>query len=171
MNALLQPLEMTFRPMCADDLEGLLRIERAAYPYPWTHGNFRDCMDSGYSCWVGEIDGQLAGYWLMMMVVDEAHILNCCIAPQWQRRGFGHQLMAHLLDIAQSYKAVRLFLEVRLSNIPAIRLYEKTGFEAIAQRRNYYPTDHGREDAVIMRRVCDSLCDNLCEPTSVGQSL
>lgn len=151
MNAVLKPLEMRFRPMRQGDLETVVRIERAAYPYPWTTGNFQDCLAAGYSCWVGEIDGQMAGYWLMMSVLDESHILNCCIAPQWQRRGLGRQLMAHLFDIARSHRMQTLFLEVRVSNRAAQGLYQGLGFEVIAQRRGYYPTDEGREDALIMK--------------------
>lgn len=153
MSAVLKPLEMRFRPMQESDLDELLRIERAAYPYPWTQGNFRDCLKAGYSCWVGEIEGKLAGYWIMMNVVDEGHILNCCIAPQWQRQGFGRQLMAHLFQIAQGHNTRELLLEVRLSNEPAKRLYVSLGFDFIGQRRDYYPTDNGREDALVMRRM------------------
>ncbi|MEW5771241.1 MAG: ribosomal protein S18-alanine N-acetyltransferase [Pseudomonadota bacterium] len=151
MNAQLQPLEMRFRPMREADLDELIRIERAAYPYPWTLGNFRDCLGAGYSCWVGEMEGMLAGYWLMMQALDEGHILNCCIAPRWQRRGLGRQLMAHLFETARGHNTRSLFLEVRLSNTPAKRLYESLGFEAVGQRRGYYPTDTGREDALVMR--------------------
>jgi ribosomal-protein-alanine N-acetyltransferase len=151
VSAVLKPLEMHFRPMRLEDLDELLRIERAAYPYPWTHGNFRDCLTAGYSSWVGEIEGTLAGYWIMMNVVDEGHILNCCIAPHWQRQGFGRRLMAHLFRIARGHNTHSLFLEVRLSNVPAKRLYAGLGFEFIAVRRGYYPTDDGREDALVMR--------------------
>ena len=159
MNAVLRPLEIRFRPMCEKDIDQILRIERAAYPYPWTLGNFRDCLASGYACWTGEIEGELAGYWLMMLAAGEGHILNCCIAPNWQRRGFGHQLMQHLLAVAAGHQARELFLEVRLSNAAAIRLYEREGFEAIAQRRGYYPADQGREDALIMRRFMEDTRD------------
>ena len=151
MSAVLKPLEMDLRPMSRDDLDHIVRIERAAYPYPWSHGNFRDCLDAGYSCWVGEIEGQLAGYWVMMMAVSECHVLNCCVAPHWQGRGFGRQLMEHLLSVATGYQAECLFLEVRPSNQPAVHLYEHLGFEGIALRRNYYPADEGREDALVMR--------------------
>ena len=153
MSAVLKPLAMQFRPMREEDLDELLRIERAAYPYPWTMGNFRDCLGAGYSCWVGEIEGRLAGYWLMMSVVGEGHILNCCIAPQWQRQGYGRHLMAHLFKVAQDHNNHTLYLEVRVSNEAAKRLYASLGFEFIGQRRNYYPTDNGREDALVMRRV------------------
>lgn len=152
MNAVLKPSQMQFRPMREEDLAELLRIERAAYPYPWTLGNFRDSLQAGYSCWVGEIDGRMAGYWLMMNVVDEGHILNCCIAPQWQRRGYGRQLMDHLFQVARDHNTRSLFLEVRLSNEPAKRLYTSLGFDLVGQRKAYYPTDNGREDALVMRR-------------------
>lgn len=151
MNAILKPEPMQFRPMQEADLDELLRIERAAYPYPWTLGNFRDCLQAGYSCWVGEIDGRLAGYWLMMSVLDEGHILNCCIAPQWQRQGYGRQLMQHLLQVADNHNTRSLYLEVRPSNGAARRLYAGLGFAYVAQRRGYYPTDDGTEDALVMR--------------------
>ena len=129
MSAVLKPLEFDFRPMLAADLDDLIRIERAAYPYPWTLGNFRDCLESGYSCWVAELDGQLAGYWVMMMAVGEGHILNCCVAPNWQGRGFGRQIMEHLMDTARDHKTEFLFLEVRPSNRAAVGLYQRLGFE------------------------------------------
>ena len=152
MNAQLKPLEMDFRPMDKADVETIVRIERASYPYPWTQGNFTDCLASGYSCWTGEIEGQIAGYWLTMFAVGEGHILNCCVAPAWRGRGFGIRLMEHLLEIAQNHHTQELFLEVRPSNIPAVKLYERMGFETIAERRHYYPADEGREHALIMRR-------------------
>ena len=151
MNAVLMPLELQFRPLQEEDLDDLVRIERAAYPYPWSQGNFRDCLQAGYCCWIAEIEGRLAGYWILMSALEEGHILNCCIAPQWQRRGFGRQLMAHLFEIARGHRLQTLFLEVRLSNEPAKRLYQGLGFETIGQRRGYYPTDDGREDALVMR--------------------
>lgn len=153
MSALLKPLEMLFRPMQADDLDRLIKIERAAYPYPWTLGNFRDCLASGYSCWVGEIEGSLAAYWVLMLAVGEGHVLNCCVAPAWQGRGFGRSLMEHLIEVARQHKTEALYLEVRPSNTPALSLYQRIGFETIALRRDYYPADHGREDALVMRMV------------------
>lgn len=151
MSALLKPLEMAFRPMRLEDIDALIKIERAAYPYPWTLGNFRDCLDSGYSTWVGEIEGELASYWVMMLAVGEGHILNCCIAPAWQSRGFGYSLMQHLIDVARRHVTEILYLEVRPSNTRAVNLYQRLGFDSIGLRRNYYPADQGREDALVMR--------------------
>ncbi len=151
MSAVLKPLEFSFRPMTHDDLESIVRIERAAYPYPWTLGNFRDCLEAGYSCWTAELDGEIAGYWIMMLAVGEGHILNCCVAPAWQGRGFGRQMMEHLIATARSHGAQFIFLEVRPSNTPAVRLYQRLGFSALALRKGYYPSDQGAEDALVMR--------------------
>ena len=151
MSAVLKPLAIDFRPMSSDDLEGLIRIERAAYPYPWTLGNFRDCLEAGYSWWVAEIGGQLAGYWVMMMAVGEGHVLNCCVAPTWQGRGFGRLMVQHLIDTARAHRTEFLFLEVRPSNAPALGLYRKLGFATVGTRRGYYPADQGQEDAIVMR--------------------
>ncbi|MDP2832921.1 MAG: ribosomal protein S18-alanine N-acetyltransferase [Pseudomonadota bacterium] len=153
MNALLKPLEMAFRPMRPEDLDALIKIERASYPYPWTLVNFRDCLDSGYSSWVGEVEGALAGYWILTMAVGEGHILNCCIAPAWQCRGFGRALVENLIDTARHHGTETLYLEVRPSNTRAVNLYERLGFDGIALRRNYYPADQGREDALVMRMI------------------
>lgn len=151
MNAVLKPLMLDFRPMSHADLDALIRIERAAYPYPWTLGNFRDCLDSGYSCWVAELEGQLAGYWIMMTAVGEGHVLNCCVAPTWQGRGFGRQLVDHLIDTARAHQTELLFLEVRPSNQRALGLYQRLGFETVGRRKGYYPADQGHEDALVMR--------------------
>ncbi len=153
MNALLKPLEMDFRPMRAADLDAVIKIERAAYPYPWILTNFRDCLESGYSSWVAEIEGEPAGYWIMMLAVGEGHILNCCVAPAWQGRGFGRSLMRHLIDTARQHATEALYLEVRPSNTRAVTLYERLGFDGIALRRDYYPADQGREDALVMRMI------------------
>jgi ribosomal-protein-alanine N-acetyltransferase len=133
------------------DLDNVIRVERAAYPYPWTLGNFRDCLDSGYSCWVGEVDGELMGYYVLIVAVGEAHILNCCVSPASQGLGYGRQIMLGLLDNARDLGAEVVFLEVRPSNTAALRLYEGLGFENIAVRRGYYPADQGAEDALVMR--------------------
>lgn len=151
MSAVLKPALLSLRPMGAADLDGVMRIERAAYPYPWTLGNFNDCLDSGYSCWVAELDGTLVGYYVLTVAVGEAHILNCCVTPASQGRGYGRQLMLGLLDNARELGAEVIFLEVRPSNTAALRLYEGLGFDRLAVRRGYYPADQGAEDALVMR--------------------
>ena len=139
-----------FRPMCLEDLETVMATEHQIYPFPWTFGNFRDSLSAGYSCWVYEHEGLMIGYGVMMLAAGEAHLLNLGIAQEWQRQGMGRKLLQHLIKVAREYHAEIMFLEVRPSNIAAIRLYEDTGFNEMAVRKSYYPSHNGREDAVLM---------------------
>lgn len=151
MNAIAARVEPAFRPMCAEDIDRVILIERAAYPYPWTRGNFIDCLASGYSCWVAEVTGEVVAYSILMAGAGEGHVLNCCVAPGWQGQGLGRSLMRRLMQSAPDYGVESIFLEVRPTNAKAIALYESLGFETVGLRRNYYPADQGREDALVMR--------------------
>ena len=149
MNAQLKP-NLSLRPMQTDDLDAVMQIEPTIYSHPWTRGNFSDSLNSGYSAWVLEEDSEMIGYALLMLVMDEAHLLNLSIAKPQQKRGLGRYLLEHMLNIAKNHKVTNMFLEVRPSNISAIALYENMGFSEMAVRRGYYPAKEGREDAVIM---------------------
>jgi [ribosomal protein S18]-alanine N-acetyltransferase len=139
-----------FRPMQLDDLDTIMAIEPQIYPYPWTRGNFSDSLSSGYSAWVLMLNDQIIGYSLMMLVLDEAHLLNLSVAKPYQKQGLGRTLLEHMVSIAKSNQMANMFLEVRPSNISAIALYENMGFNEMAIRRKYYPAANGREDAVLM---------------------
>jgi ribosomal-protein-alanine N-acetyltransferase len=136
--------------MRAADLEPVLVIERSLYTHPWTSGNFRDSLQAGYSCWVIECGGCIAGYGVLMIGVREAHLLNLSVAADWQGRGLGRSLLHHFLALARSCEAQRIFLEVRPSNEAARALYTDTGFHELCVRRGYYPASAGREDAILM---------------------
>jgi ribosomal-protein-alanine N-acetyltransferase len=141
---------VSLRPMQMDDLDAIMQIEPTIYSHPWTRGNFSDSLNSGYSAWVLESEGKIIGYALMMMVMDEVHLLNLSVAKPQQKQGLGRYLLMHMLQIAKNHKAANMFLEVRPSNISAIALYEKLGFCEMATRRGYYPAKQGREDAILM---------------------
>jgi len=149
MSAVLKT-QYEFRPMRMNDLEAIMVIESQIYPYPWTSGNFSDSLNSGYSACVLLHNEEIIGYSLMMMVLDEAHLLNLSIAKNYQRQGLGRYLLEHMVDIAKNNQMVNMFLEVRQSNISAIALYENMGFNEMGIRRGYYPAINGREDAVLM---------------------
>ncbi|MDP2024913.1 ribosomal protein S18-alanine N-acetyltransferase [Sulfuriferula sp.] len=151
MSALFKT-EAYFRPMHEDDLDVMAAIDYAAYPFPWTRGNFGDSIASGYSCWVYQHDEFILGYAVMMLAAQEAHLLNITVAPNWQGQGKGRAFMLHLLEVARNYAAEAMFLEVRPTNTVARRLYHKLGFDHIAVRKDYYPIPNGREDAIIMRK-------------------
>ena len=139
-----------FRPMRAIDLDRIMEVEPVLYAHPWTRGNFDDSLKAGYSCWVVECGGALAGYGVLLIGVREAHLLNLSVATAWQRHGFGRMLLEHFVHIARGSDAAQMFLEVRPSNAAARRLYAEFGFREITVRRGYYPSRRGREDAILM---------------------
>ncbi|MFM2435542.1 MAG: hypothetical protein RL063_1523 [Pseudomonadota bacterium] len=142
--------EFQLRPMRMEDLDTVMAIEPHIYSHPWTRGNFSDSLNAGHSAWVLAQDNKIIGYALLMLVLDEAHLLNLSIAKTYQKQGLGRFLLEHMLDISKKYQAVNMFLEVRASNVSALALYENMGFNEMAVRRNYYPATNGREDAILM---------------------
>jgi ribosomal-protein-alanine N-acetyltransferase len=140
----------SLRPMRPEDLDAVLAIELASYPFPWTRGIFEDCLRCGYNAWVAERQGVPCGYGLLSMGAGEAHVLNLCVATSARRLGLGRLLLQRLLQDAREASAERVFLEVRPSNAEAVALYHDTGFHLITRRPNYYPTHDGREDALVM---------------------
>ena len=138
------------RALREGDLDAVMAIERRAYPFPWTHGIFRDCLQAGYPAWVLLEDERIIGYGVVSIAAGEAHVLNVCIDPREQGRGHGRRLLRALVRIARGHGAERLFLEVRPSNPNAIALYHDEGFNEIGRRPRYYPAHHGREDAIVM---------------------
>jgi [ribosomal protein S18]-alanine N-acetyltransferase len=134
------------------DYPQLLIIEKLTQLAPWTLETFERCMSMGYKGWVIEQDQQVAGFIILAMQVGEAHIMNLCVHPNFQRRGFGRQLIEHVLQKAREKHAHIVFLEVRRSNHPAIMLYEQMGFMQISERKGYYATAKGREDALVFAK-------------------
>jgi len=144
--------DVQMRPMQLEDLDAVMQVEPTIYSHPWTRGKFSDSLQSGYSAWVMLVGEELIGYSLMMMVLDEAHLLNVSVRGDSQQQGFGRVLLAHMMEKAKHYQANEMLLEVRASNLAAIGLYEATGFSKVSVRKGYYPAESGREDAVIMKR-------------------
>ncbi len=153
MSALLKEPFLQMRPMEAADVPEVLAVERAGYPHPWTEGIFRDCLRAGYCCWVLEVEGRMVGHGVLSVAVGEAHILNVCVHPEWQGRGLGRRILERMLRLAREHEADTAFLEVRVSNTVAQRLYESAGFNEIGLRRGYYPAHNGREDAVVYAKA------------------
>jgi [ribosomal protein S18]-alanine N-acetyltransferase len=140
-----------YRRMTAADLDAVLGIEQAVYPYPWTRGNFSDSLAAGYHCWIVECAGAITGYSVAMIAAGEGHLLNLSVAAEWQRRGVGRELLAFVTKLARDYGAARLLLEVRPSNHAALALYAAAGFSRVALRRDYYPAGAAREDAIVLQ--------------------
>lgn len=140
------------RDMTDADLDGVLRIEREVHAHPWTLGNFSDALRSKYLCKVYESDEGMLGYAVLMLAVDEAELLDIAIGAQHQRQGWGRNLLEEMMALARRHDMRRMVLEVRASNAAAIGLYRRAGFADIGLRRDYYPAEHGREDAILMGR-------------------
>jgi ribosomal-protein-alanine N-acetyltransferase len=153
MSAILKQPALHFRPMQTADLEEIIAIERRSYPYPWTRLIFSDCLRVGYCCWICERQGIIEGYGVTSIAAGESHLLNLCVRPESLQQGIGRKLLLHLISLARRQNAEMMFLEVRPTNRAARALYESMGFNELGSRREYYPADHGREDALILARV------------------
>ena len=155
MSALLDEMAR-YRRMSAGDLDAVMGIEQSIYTHPWTPGNFADSLTAGYHCWVLECGGAIAGYTVVSVAAEEAHLLNLSIAGPFQRRGLGRELLSFAVKLARDYAARSMLLEVRLSNEGARALYAAAGFTEIGMRKGYYPDGSGTEDAVVLRLALSS---------------
>lgn len=147
---------LAWRPLCEGDIPGVAALEAQIHAAPWTPGNFRDSLAGGYSTCVGEREYRILAYGVLMLAPGEAQILNLSVVPDSRRQGLGRALLRRFVDDAVRSGAGQIFLEVRLSNVAAIGLYESEGFARVARRERYYPAtaqDGAREDALVMRRA------------------
>ncbi len=140
------------RNLYQSDLDQLLRIERAVHIAPWTDDTFKLCFQAGYLGWVAEIGQTIIGFIVIAINKDECHVLNLCVSLDHQHQGWGRQLLAHALNHAKQQGVGLAYLEVRRSNSRAIKLYKKMQFHLIGERKDYYPTVAGHEDALIFAR-------------------
>jgi ribosomal-protein-alanine N-acetyltransferase len=150
MSAELKPVAAVIRDMRQADLTTVATIEQAAYEFPWSPGIFRDCLLAGYVSVVLEHGGKVIGYGIMSVAAGEAHLLNLALSESARRMGNGRRLLEHLMELARRAGAEGMYLEVRPSNVRALALYERQGFEVLGRRRGYYRARGGTEDAVVL---------------------
>ncbi|TFY97850.1 ribosomal protein S18-alanine N-acetyltransferase [Ramlibacter rhizophilus] len=151
MNALVHAAEAEFEAMSEARLEAVMDIETRAYEFPWSRGNFSDSLRAGYQAQLLVAEGAVLGYFVAMKGLDEVHLLNLTVDPALQGRGWGRVMLEALATWARGKGAEWLWLEVRVSNLPAQRLYEHVGFRTVGRRPAYYPAAAGqREDAIVM---------------------
>lgn len=136
-----------------EDQAQALAIEQRSHAFPWSASVFAGNTGERFLNLRLDCDGRMAGFAITQIVLDEASLFNIAIDPDFQRRGFGRQLLEHLIDALSERGVLTLWLEVRESNHPAIALYEQMGFNQVSRRTNYYPTASGREDALLMALV------------------
>lgn len=147
--------QVEFLPMNVREIETVAALEACVQHFPWSAGNFSDSLKAGHSCWVMRFGGDLVGFFIVMLVLDEAHLLNLAIAPAQQGQGLGARLLRQAMATARENGAASMLLEVRPSNAQAVKLYRHFGFQQIGQRRDYYPALSGREDALVFRKEMD----------------
>ena len=139
------------RPILEGDLPEVVIIEKAVTAFPWSLKNFQDCLKAGYQAWVFSSEtGEIIGFTILQKVVDELHLLNVCVRQQYQGRGLGRFILNFIINYARDSSFSLVVLEVRSSNSRAQKLYRKVGFNEISVRKDYYPTQIGREDAILM---------------------
>jgi len=141
---------LRIRPMIFDDLPSVQRIERASFSTPWPPQAYRQELASNRLAHylVAVVRDEIVAYGGIWLMVDEAHITTFAVHPRYRRQKIAERLLLALLDLSADRRAREATLEVRLSNLPARRLYEKYGFRPVGIRPRYY-TDNG-EDALIM---------------------
>ena len=144
-------IEVQFEPLLAERIDAVVEIEQRAYAHPWNRTNFLDALQSGYQAQVLRADETLLGYFVAMQGVDEVHLLNITVAPEFQGQGWSRVMLDALTLWARGRQAQWLWLEVRVGNTRAMRVYEAQGYARVGVRKDYYPAGQGkREDAVVM---------------------
>ena len=144
------PVSVVVAPMELEDVAAVQAIEQASFSAPWPPNAYETELRANRLAQylVIRVESEIVGYAGLWLMVDEAHVTTFAIHPDWRRRRLGERLLLSLLDIAIARRAAEATLEVRLSNLPARRLYEKFGFRPVGIRPRYY-TDNN-EDALIM---------------------
>ena len=144
-------LETIVREVRPGDLPEVLRIERAAFPVPWSERAFRMVMrrDPG-AILVAERAGRVAGYGALWIAADEAELADLAVAPEQRRRGIGRILVEACLRRAAAGGARKVFLQVREGNEAARALYRGAGFREVGRRPGYYRAP--AEDALVLMR-------------------
>jgi ribosomal-protein-alanine N-acetyltransferase len=132
------------------DVDQVLQTERKAYTTPWSRRAFvSELTENAYAHYlVAKVGQRVIGYIGMWFIIDEGHITNVAVHPDFRGRGVGRMLMQAAMDLAKLSGGMRVTLEVRVSNAVAQHLYESLAFRRVGVRRGYY-TDNG-EDAYIM---------------------
>lgn len=138
------------RKMTLDDLEQVVAIDQVSFSLPWPPRSFQfELTDNEASrCWVADLDGRIIAVLVGWFIVDEFHIATIATHPEFRGQGIGRRLLLHVLSSAKEEGAIRAFLEVRESNLIALKMYRDLGFVEDGRRVKYYK-DNG-EDAILM---------------------
>ena len=150
-NLTLADVEFSFA--VASDIDALLVIENQSFQFPWPHQHFQSEIDQPYSCILlarqpVPTSRNILGYLVFWLIIDEMHILNLAVSPDFRRQGIGRSLLLEAFGLARAKHCQTAWLEVRPSNSAALFLYQSFGFKPVMTRKRYY-SDTG-EDAIIL---------------------
>lgn len=142
--------EITIRSMTIDDIDEVLEVEHASFNTPWTRVAFEnEILNNNFATYfVAEDNEQVVGYSGVWVIIDEAHITNIAVLPDYRGLKLGEALLRQLVIHAKACRSRTMTLEVRISNKVAMNLYEKLGFQKGGTRKSYYTDNH--EDAYVM---------------------
>lgn len=142
---------MMIAKMTADHVSQIAELEKICFSDPWSENSIAHEIENDLSLWLVALDGdRVAGYVGSQSVMGESDMMNIAVHPDYRRQGIAEALVLALVSLLKSEGNYQLTLEVRASNTPAQRLYEKLGFTEVGRRRNYYRAP--REDALILQK-------------------
>lgn len=142
-----------FQTITLENYSDAFVLQEACHQFPWSETVFVDCLTKPYFCEHLLQDGKVVGYYVGLLAAVEATLMDIGISQHARGKGLGRKLLERFIEQCASRKALDCWLEVRASNTAAIRLYQSNGFELIETRKDYYPADSGREDALIMKKI------------------
>jgi ribosomal-protein-alanine N-acetyltransferase len=141
--------------MILADLDEVMAIERTSFRHPWSSRFFLEELQVACARSVlAEINGKIIGYVLFWLLPEEVDIHNIAVHTEFRRQGIGHVLLRQVAEQARSRNSSRITLEVRVSNLPAQKLYQSMGFVSKGLRKGYYSDDG--EDALMMALELDT---------------
>lgn len=150
---------ITILPLLESQIPLMVSVAHAAHSYPMSENTISSCFGKFYTSLGIYVNQELVGFIILYQVFEEASIMDICIAPKCQGQGLGQQLLRYAISALTATDAQVLLLEVRASNHHAIALYKKLGFITTGSRKNYYKTDKGSEDAILMILTMDNSAD------------
>ncbi len=145
-------MDIKLSPITQSNYLAAFSVQQNCHLYPWSQDVFADCLDGQYFAFQMEQLTEVMGYYIGLQVLDEVTLMDIGVKQSCRGKGYARTLMTHFIQQCRQRSIKDIWLEVRRSNLIAERLYLQFGFELIEERKNYYPTQEGRENALIMKK-------------------
>ena len=145
---------VTIEKMKKEYIDDVYEIDKISVPIPWSKKSIEEEMNNMLANFlVAKEDDKVVGFAMCWYIMDECHIGNIAVHPDYRQKGIATRLLDKLLEGCKEHGTNSILLEVRVSNIPAQELYKKLGFEELVIRKQYYKNPDGTyEDAIIMTK-------------------